>query len=257
MADTATIAIITGASAGFGAEFARQLAQSQDYSELWLIARREDRLQEVAAEVEKLSQGKVACKTLVLDLQQPAAIAAIVRELENTDKSLGLLISNAGLGFMGDFAEQSAEKIDDMLAVNVQALTMLTHACLPYLQKGSGIINIASSAGFLPLPGFNVYAATKAYVLHFSLALRRELRPRGVRVTTVCPGVATTEFFDIAGQPGRGTRGIERFTSTTAASVVRAALAGHRANWPISIDHWGIKIFTFFIKFIPKVWFSL
>ncbi len=198
---TGCTALITGASAGLGAEFARQLAP---YARaLILVARRTDRL-------EALRQELTACfphlqvHPYTLDLTQEAERIRFVQWLGEQGLSVDFLINNAGLGDHGDFASSDYHRVRAMLETNVTALTHLTHLLVPTLlrRQRSAILNVSSVASFFPLPNLAVYAATKAYVTSFSEALAIELRPRGITVTALCPGPVPTEFFQVATRPG-------------------------------------------------------
>jgi short-subunit dehydrogenase len=194
-------ALITGASAGLGAEFARQLAP---YAQsLVLVARRNDRLEALRAEL----GGKfpeLSVFVYVADLSNEGARIAFANWLREQGITIDFLVNNAGLGDHGAFETSEWDRVRAMLDVNVAALTHLTHLLLPSLRGAgrSAILNVSSVAGFFPLPNMAVYAATKAYVTSFSEALRMELRDTGVSVTALCPGPVKTEFFDIATRPG-------------------------------------------------------
>lgn len=194
-------AVITGASSGLGAEFARQLAPYA--AELILVARREDRLRELACELERPGLKIITKK---VDLANADEVAAFEEWILNSGLRVNFLINNAGLGDYGRFADGPWERIQRMLDVNITALTRLTHAMLPMLkaEKRSAILNVASVAGMTPLPKMAVYAATKSYVISFSEALRAELRGSGVRVTVLCPGPVSTEFGSVALRPMNG-----------------------------------------------------
>src|SRR5450432_782428 len=155
------VALITGASAGIGREFARLLAPRA--KTLVLIARRQDKLQELSAELKRINPRVIVCLR-ALDLNQRDQIAALPLWLKETGVSVDLLINNAGLGDMGTFATSDPERIQQMLDVNISALTQLTRLLLPEILAGKrgGILNVSSSAGFVPISGFAVYAATKA-----------------------------------------------------------------------------------------------
>ncbi len=190
------VAIVTGASSGIGVEVATLLSKESkgpEPLEIWLVARREDRLQKSAA---AFSKDGAVCRVFALDLIKPESIDVLEEALRAEGATLRWLVNNAGFGFSGTFEEQSAQNARDMIDLNVTALTVACRRFLPFMEKGSRIVNIASSAGFAPLAGFAVYAATKAYVLHLSLALSEELKPRGITVSAVCPGPVDTEFFE-------------------------------------------------------------
>src|SRR5581483_485134 len=161
------VGLITGASAGIGREFARLLAPRA--RALVLVARRNDRLEELRAELNRLNP-RLAVHPFALDLNQSESLAALPAWLKENSLSIDLLINNAGLADMGAFATADPGKIQQMLQVNIVALTQLTRILLPEMieRKRGGILNVSSSAGFIPIPGFAVYAATKAYVNSFT-----------------------------------------------------------------------------------------
>ena len=186
------IAIITGASSGMGREFVYALDADEEFDELWVIARREERLKEL--------QGKVRAKVRVmpLDLTDRRNFDVVGEALEREKPEVAVLVNAAGYGVFGPFEERDMLRQLDMIDLNARALTAMCYLCLPYLTEGSRIYNMGSMSSWQPVPYINVYGATKAYVVSFSRALSQELKPRGVRVMAVCPGWITTEFFDHA-----------------------------------------------------------
>lgn len=189
-------ALITGASSGLGAEFARQLAPRA--TSLTLVARRQAVLEELQRELQAAHPGlEVICHGT--DLARPEERRRLLDWLGADHQPIDLLINNAGLGDYGAFADSNWKKVEAMLRVNVEALTQLSHALLPSLIRRRGaILNVSSLASLAPLPGFAVYAATKAFVSSFSEALRLELRGRGVDVLAFCPGPVSTGFGQVA-----------------------------------------------------------
>jgi len=187
--------LITGASSGLGREFARQLATRA--ATLVLVARRAERLEVLKSELERPGL-TIHCRQA--DLSDRAEVESLIAWLASAGIPLNFLINNAGLGDHGRFETGEWERVREMLDVNIGALTRLTHALLPTLkaQAGAAILNVSSSAGFVPIPKMAVYAATKAYVSSFSEGIRAELRGSGVRVTTLCPGPVFTEFGRVA-----------------------------------------------------------
>ena len=187
----AATAVITGASSGIGAAFARRLA-ARGYR-LVLVARREERLRALADELRR--RHGVGVEVLVADLARPEGIARVEARLA-ADGAVDLLVNNAGFGTVGPFAESDLERQLAMIAVHVTATARLTRAVLPgMLARGRGaVINVASIAAFLPAPGNATYSATKAYAKVFSQGLATELRGTGVRVQALCPGFTRTEF---------------------------------------------------------------
>ena len=180
----AVIAIVTGATSGIGRQFALQLKGKSQIDELWLVGRNSEALAEFPDDI-----------AIEADLATDDGIAVIRKKIEEDRPEILFLINCAGVGYRAAFAKQSYSRISDTIDVNCRALSLLCSVCLPYMKKGgSHIINIASSAGFLPQPGFSVYAASKSYVISFSRALSRELKPSGITVTAVCPGPVRTAF---------------------------------------------------------------
>lgn len=195
------IIIITGASSGMGAEFARQICaeKSTENHEMWLVAREADKLTEFAA---TLTGKKITVRTFAMDLCGTAG-AERVRDILDTESKHGkfvidMLINNAGFGTYGPFIETDPMREMSMIDLNCTALTGICGFVLPHMQRGGRIINVASLAAFLPLGNFAVYAATKAYVLSFSVALAAELRERGISVCAMCPGSVSTNFANVA-----------------------------------------------------------
>jgi len=184
------------------------------------------------------------------DLLQVDELAAwIEREKINVD----LLINNAGLGDVGAFATSDPTRNEQMMLVNMVALTSLTRRLLPQMiaRHGGAILNVSSSAGFLPIPGFAVYAATKAYVTSFSEALRAELRGTGVSVCALCPGPVPTEFQEAAKRPGGQPEGGPEFVHVSAEHVVRDALAAIEADRPLVIPGFVMKFGMFLVRITP------
>ena len=191
------VILITGASAGLGADFARQCSARGE--RLVLVARRRDKLEALAKELGN-------ARAVVLDLGQPGAAAALIADLAAHDEHVGTLINNAGFGLWGKFVALDGARQRAMIDLNCGTLVELTHAVLPgMIKRGKGaILNLASTAAFQPGPGMAVYFATKAFVLSFSEALHEEVASKGVRVTALCPGPTKTEFGEVAGFTGNG-----------------------------------------------------
>ena len=193
-------ALITGASSGLGAEFARQLAP--DAHAIVLVARRLERLDGLKSELESAYRG-LKVYVYGADLGSEDQRVAFVGWLASQNLKIDFLINNAGLGDQGTFDSSDWNRIKAILEVNISALTHLTHLLLPsmVLSGRAAILNVSSVAGFLPLPNIAVYAASKAYVTSLSEALAIELRPKGVTVTALCPGPVATEFHSVARRP--------------------------------------------------------
>lgn len=182
------IAIVTGASSGMGRRFAETAAKRVDFDELWIVARRMDRLQEVA---DSLSDVKVRC--ICADLSE--GVGPIADALAEGGCEVVLLVNAAGYGKFQAVEDVPAEVADNMLELNCRALMDMCYICLPHMRRGARILNIASVAAFQPVPYVTEYAATKAFVLSFSRGLWKELRGRGITVTALCPYWTRTEFF--------------------------------------------------------------
>lgn len=222
------LAVITGASAGIGREFARQLAR-KGYS-LVLVARRLEVLEELAAEL--AARYSVETDALSADLGTPEGVAAVAKRLAEGD--VDLLVNSAGFGTIGEFHRLPREREESEIDLNIRALVSLTHAALtPMVEKGSGtIINLASLGGFQPCPYMATYVATKAFVLHFSESVHEEVRGSGVTVTALCPGFVPTEFQQASGVDLEEMR---TFGLQTPKQVVAAALKGSAAGKAIVV----------------------
>jgi short-subunit dehydrogenase len=210
------IAIVTGASSGLGAEFARLLSQDPGLDEVWGLARRRDNLDRLAA----ASKGE-RIRPLAADLASAEGVESLRSLLERERPEIRVLVLNAGRGSYGPFSDTAKDDILGMIDINVRSLTEIAKDALSYMAEGSGMILVASLAGMGPLGGRAVYAATKAYVLSLGVALAAELRPRGIRVTTLCPGPVATEFAAVAS----GGRVGPQAGSASPARIVRRCLA--------------------------------
>lgn len=186
------IAVITGASSGMGREFVLQLDRLAEYDELWLIARREDRLIEIGQH----TRAKV--RAIALDLCLPEARQKYSDLLSEHNPEVAVLVNGSGFGRFGAFTDIDLPEQEQMIALNATALMSMTYLTLPYMKEGGQIYQIDSQSAFQPVPYIGVYGATKAFVLSFSRSLNVELKKRGIRVMAICPGWVKTEFFDRA-----------------------------------------------------------
>jgi short-subunit dehydrogenase len=243
-------ALITGASAGIGREFARHLAGRA--KSLTLIARRGQVLNELRDELNQHYPNLAVCvrKTDLADLAQ---VNELLAWLDHERIDVDLLINNAGVGDSGDFATSNSCRNEQMILVNIVALTTLTRHLLPRMiaRRRGGILNVSSSAGFLPIPNFAVYAATKAYVTSFSEALRMELRGTGVRVCALCPGPVHTEFQNVAKRAGAQPDTGPEFVFIPVEQVVHDALTALEANRPVMIPGFPMKLGMFLVRATP------
>src|SRR5437016_2343433 len=243
-------ALITGASAGIGREFARQLVGRA--GSLVLVARRRERLEELYREL-TMRDPNLSVHIHQTDLSDENAVTELCDWLKREKIAIDLLINNAGLGDRGPFATSESGRVKEMIGVNVMALTVLTRSLLPGMiaRKRGAILNVSSSASFLPIPGFAVYAATKAYVTSFSEALRAELHGTGVSVCALCPGPVHTEFQEVASRPGGQPDSGPEFVFVSVEEVVRDALAAQEADRPLVIPGFPMKIGMFLVRIIP------
>jgi short-subunit dehydrogenase len=245
-------ALITGASAGLGREFARQLADRA--SSLVLVARRRERLEELRDELTKANPN-LTVHIRETDLSDDRAVIELFDSLEREKIAVDLLINNAGLGDLGLFATIELQRVKEMLAVNVTALTLLTRLLLPGMiaRKRGAILNVSSIAGFLPIAGFAVYAATKAYVTSFSEAMRAELRGTGVTVTALCPGPVHTEFTEVAYRSvAAREKSSPEFTHVSVEAVVQASLEALERDKPLVIPGFLMKIAMLLVRLTPS-----
>ena len=205
------IAVITGASSGLGEEFTRQVCAKYDYDEIWIIARREEKLKALANELNAAKNSNII-RPVIMDVSGKAGVERLRAFIETEDEALrktdsglevALLINNAGFGTYGPFEETPIDRQMDMIELNCTTVTGICGIMLKYLNAGSVIINTASLAAFLPLGNFAVYGATKAYVLNFSVALAAELHDKGIKVCALCPGSVSTEFANVASNGAR------------------------------------------------------
>lgn len=186
------IAVVTGASSGIGREFAAMLDRHEKLDEIWVIARREERLRELGERL--VTRVRVVPLDLTLD-ESYEKYAALLAEVS---PEVAILVNGAGYGYFGEFTERPLAGQLGMIDCNSRAVVAVTYLTLPYMKKGGEIYNIASTSAFQPVPYIAVYGASKSFVLSFSRAVNRELRPRGIRVMAVCPHWCKTEFFDTA-----------------------------------------------------------
>ncbi len=242
---------MTGASAGIGQEVARQLAGRA--TSLFLVARRIERLEELRAEL-RARHPDLRVEIRQTDLSQPNEVEELIAVTAAQSPPIDLLVNNAGLGDLGAFATADPEKLDRMMLVNMVALTRLTRGLLPAMlaQRRGAILNVSSSASFLPIANFAVYAATKAYVTSFSEALRSEVRSQGVDVTALCPGPVQTEFTEVAHREKNRDASLgPALVYVSVEEAVRAALAGVEAGRAIVIPGWAMKIGMTLVRLTP------
>lgn len=240
------IAVVTGASSGMGREMVIQLWEHfKGFDEMWVIARREDRLREL--------DGKVGLplRRFVLDLSKERDLNKLFRAFEEKRPEVKFLVNAAGFGKIGTVESHLLSDETGMVRLNCEALCAVTRMALPYMTCNSRIIQFASAAAFLPQPGFAVYAATKAFVLSYSRALSQELKSRNIYVTAVCPGPVKTEFFAIA--EGTGVIPIyKRLVMANPRRVAAKAIRDSVAGRECSVYGLSMKAFFVLCKFLPQ-----
>lgn len=236
------VALVTGASAGLGVEFARQLS-NKGYS-LVLAARRKERLEELARELGD-------ARAVAIDLSTENAATKLMADVADKGETVDLLVNNAGFGLIGRFADLDAKRERQMVDLNVASLTDLCRAAVPSMteRRSGAILNVASTAGFQPGPNMAVYFATKAFVLSLSEALHEELKPFGVKVSCLCPGPTRTEFGEVAGFGGNG---LFDKVAMNAVDVVKAGLDGLEKNKAVVVPGVINKAGAISGRFVPR-----
>lgn len=236
------IAVITGASSGMGREFVRWIDQNCRLDELWVIARREERLQELKAD----------CRTMIrpipLDLLEDGSFSVYRSLLEEYQPKVQFLVNAAGFGLFGAFMDMDLDKQLSSIRLNAEALTAMCHITVPHMPQGSTIINLASNSSWQPVPYINVYGASKSYVMCFSRALGVELKPRKIHVMAVAPGWIKTEFFDHAIHDDTISY-FDRFY--TAEQVVGKAMKDLKKHRSVSILGFPVRMQVLAVKFLP------
>ncbi len=236
------IAVVTGASSGMGREFVRQIEKTDTFDEIWVIARRKDRLLSLAEEV------KTPIRAIALDLSLSESFEAYKVLLEAEKPDVAVLVNGSGFGKFGAFTDIPLDTQLEMVDLNEKALVAMTYLTLPYMKKGGKIYQICSLSSFQPVPYIGVYGATKAFVLSFSRAIGRELKKTGIRVLAVCPGWVRTEFFDRAVTDDTITY-YNRYYD--ADQVVARALRDMRKGKDVSVCGFPIRAQVMATKFLP------
>ena len=239
-------AIVTGASTGLGREFVRQLADVFPEIECyWLIARRIERLQEVAA---SLPNKQVEC--LSMDLCDTMSFVALQEKLSAERPEVALLVNNAGCGYLGNIGEVDTASQTRMIDLNLRALTAVTNIVVPFMGPGSSILNVSSIASFCPNPRMTVYSSTKAFVSSFTVGLSEELKPKGISVTAVCPGPMETEFIHVGGIKGHS-KTFDVLPYCDQVKVAGGALRAARAGKTIYTPTLFYKFYRVLAKVVP------
>ena len=251
-----SVAIITGASSGIGAEFAKHYAGRVD--ELWLVARRKEKMVELG---ESLG---VKYKIIAADLCQREGIEAIRAQLENEKPEVKYLVNAAGFGDFGGFDEISERKVEMMIDLNVKALVLITHMVIPYMLRGGRIIQLGSGSCFTPLPYFNTYSSGKVFVLHYTKSLNFEIKKYGLRATCFCPGWVHTEFIGKATAEEGVTRPRDNAMKPllNCEKVVRGCVRASDKGRTMYVTNWYTKLQHLLFKILPDpilthLWLSM
>lgn len=240
------VAIITGASSGLGVQFARQLRRYfPEIEQVWLVARRRERLEALADSLQGLD-----CQVLPLDLRDKSSFAALADKLAAEKPEVGVLINNAGCGYLSDVGKGPLDQQLTMTELNVTALTAITHLVLPYMGCGSRIILVSSIASFCANARLTVYSSTKAYVSSFARGLSLELKGSGIGVTAVCPGPMATEFVSVGHITGNSPR-FEALPYCKPEKVVAGTLAAAKAGRVFYTPTAFYKFYRVLAKLLP------
>ncbi|MBE6541853.1 MAG: SDR family NAD(P)-dependent oxidoreductase [Ruminococcaceae bacterium] len=239
------VAIITGASAGLGKEFLRSLPDMYpEIEEYWLIARRREKLEEAAVGVRR------QCRIFPLDLTLDESYEKLAAELSEQKPDIKLLINNSGCGNLGNVGDGELRIQTQMIDLNLKGLTAVTHLCIPYMQKGSNILNISSIASFCPNPRMTVYSATKSFVTAFTFGIAEELKEKGITATAVCPGPMDTEFIKIGGIKGNS-KTFDILPYCDPEKVARESLAAARRGVTVHTPKAFYKLYRVIAKILP------
>lgn len=244
------IAVITGASSGMGREFVYAIDKEFELDEIWVIARREEKLRELN------DRCRTAVRPVALDLLERESYQKYKEMLETEKPEIQVLVNAAGFGLFGTFTEMDMDKQLDIIQLNDQALTAMSHISIPYMPAGSHLVNLASNSSWQPVPYINVYGASKAYVMSFSRALGVELQNRGIHVMAVAPGWIKTEFFDHAVHDDT-IKYYDRYY--TAEQVIERAMKDLRKKKAVSILGLPVRMQVRMVKLLPvslimKIW---
>ena len=225
-----------------GKDFVREILKEKNVDEIWMIARRKERLVSMASKCPDRLRG------IPLDLTEEVSFEKLKELLNEEAVKIQYLVNAAGAGRMGKVEEIDTKGHGFMLDLNVKALTCMIRICLPYMEKDSHIIQLCSGSAFLPQPEFATYAASKAYVLSFSRALAAEVKSRGIYVTSACPGPVNTEFFEAAGSEVHPSK--KRFMAESK-DVVKKAMKDAKAGKELSVYGFSMKVVHLAGKILP------
>ena len=239
------IAIVTGASSGMGREFVKQVSKKEKFDEIWVIARRKETLESLKKEV------KAKIRPITLDLQNPESFETYKKLLAEEKPEVALLANIAGYGKFGKYDEISLEDCLGMIDLNCKALVAMSQLTIPYMKRGSKILQLDSLSAFQPVPYLNVYGSSKSFVLSYSRALNRELKTKGIRVMSVNPGWVKTEFFDHATKSSNDAITYSN-VMYDAKDVIKTAIRDlYHTKKDVSIHGFQIKAQVLLVKLLP------
>lgn len=240
-----SIAIITGASSGIGAEFARQLKAMAGVEEFWFVARRTEKMEALRDEL------GVKAKIITADLSVTEGIDTVREALAKEKPSVRFLVNAAGFGNFGAFDQIPENDIVKMIDLNDKALVLITHMTIPYMERGGRIIELGSGSCFTPLPNFNIYASSKIFVLHYTKALNYEIKKYGLRATCFCPGWVETEFLGKATSRNTVTMPKQTKPLLKCSDVVKRCVKASIKGKTMCVTNWYTKLQHLLFKTIP------
>lgn len=242
------IAIITGASSGLGVELYKEI-QKEALDEIWIIARREDRLNKL-----KEDFGKIETRVVPMDVTVNESMTTLESMLKAEEYNVKFLFNNAGFGVIGDVIEASYETQGSMVTLNDKSLVEITTIVLKHMNKGACIINTCSIASFVPNARMSVYSATKAFVMSYSRSLRYELRKRKINVTAICPGPMSTEFLAVAGIDKGVSKTFDTLPRCNVAKTAKGGIKASKKGRGIYTPHPFYKFYRVLAKILPHAW---
>lgn len=242
------IAIITGASSGLGAELYKEI-QNEALDEIWIIARREDRLNKL-----KEDFGKIDTKVIPMDVTLSESMAAFENMLSSNEYDVRFLFNNAGFGIIGDVIDASYETQGSMVTLNDKALVEITTIALKHMDKGACIVNTCSIASFVPNARMSVYSATKAFVMSYTRSLRYELKKRKINVTAICPGPMSTEFLAVAGIEDGVSKTFDTLPRCNVTKTARGGIKAAKKGKCVYTPHPFYKLYRVLAKILPHAW---
>jgi len=250
-----SIAIITGASGGIGAEFARQLHKLAGIDEFWFIARRTEKMEALRDEL------GVKAKIIGADLTTDGGIEKIRQALISETPKVKFLVNSSGFGNFGAFDEISEDETKKVIDLNVKALVVITHMVIPYMERGGRIIELGSGSCFTPLPYFNIYSSSKVFVLHYTKSLNYEIKKYGLKATCFCPGWVETDFLEKSVANGnthpKSMKPLLKCEKVVR-GCVKASIKGRRmyvTNWYTKLQHVLFKLLP--DRILTELWLGM